>query len=79
MQIGCGVYEHSVRGRLYLYFWHYESQGGRRNQVSEYVGPARAARARQEALHRVEAYFDRMAVEFHRLRSGTVASLAGPR
>ena len=76
MQIGCGVYEHAVRGRMYLYFWHYEGQGGRRKQVSEYVGPANSPRAHQEAARRCEAYFGRMSVEFDRLRSTTVGALA---
>src|SRR5438094_851430 len=39
MQVGCGVYVHPVRERRYLYFWHYESRGGSRVQVKEYMGP----------------------------------------
>src|SRR3989304_1250593 len=49
MQIGCGVYELTIRDRPYIYFWHYESKGGRRVQVKEYVGPARSPEARAEA------------------------------
>ena len=76
MQIGCGVYEHEVRGRPYLYFWHYETQGAHRRQVSEYIGPAGSNRARQEAGRRCEAYYDRMALELDRLRAATVAALS---
>jgi len=75
MQIGCGVYEHRVRGRPYLYFWHYETQGASRRQVTEYLGPAGSARSREEALRRCEAYYARIAREVRRLREATRASL----
>ena len=39
MQVGCGVYAHTVRGNQYLYFWHYENRGASRVQVKEYLGP----------------------------------------
>ena len=54
--IGCGYCEKTVHGRAYLYFWHYETRGGRREQVEEYVGPARSGRARQEVTRRAAAY-----------------------
>ncbi len=73
MQIGCGVYELTIRDRPYLYFWHYESKGGRRVQVKEYVGPARSPEARDEAGRRCEAYFDRVASALERIRHRTVA------
>ncbi len=81
MQIGCGVYELTIRNRPYLYFWHYESKGGRRVQVKEYVGPARSPDARVEAGRWCEAYFDRAAADLVRLRKATVTSalLAGLR
>ena len=79
MHIGCGVYEHEVRGKLYLYFWHYETQGGRRRQVSEYVGPANSIRSRQEAARRCEAYYGRVQVDLDRLRGGTLAALSSSR
>jgi hypothetical protein len=66
MQVGCGVYLHTVRGRAYLYFWHYESRGGRRVQIKEYVGPARATRTRDEAFRRCEAYYRRATQELNR-------------
>jgi len=73
MQIGCGVYELTIRDRPYLYFWHYESKGGRRVQVKEYVGPARSPEARAEAGRRCEAYFDRGTADLARMRKATVA------
>lgn len=77
MQIGCGVYEHEVRGRSYVYFWHYESQGGRRRQINEYVGPAGVPRSRQEAARRCEAYYARAAEALDRMRTMTLAQLGG--
>ncbi len=76
MQIGCGIYEHTVRGRRYLYFWHYETQGGRRRQISEYIGPAGASRSRQEAARRCDADYARAAESLGRLRAGTLAQLS---
>src|SRR2546427_13290829 len=40
MQVGCGVYELEIRRHRYLYFWHYETKGGARRQVKDYVGSA---------------------------------------
>ncbi len=74
MQIGCGVYERTIRDRPYLYFWHYESKGGRRVQVKEYVGPARSPGARDDAGRRCEAYFDRAAADLQRMRRATVTA-----
>lgn len=76
MQIGCGVYEHVVRGRPYLYLWHYETAGGRRRQVKEYLGPARSAEIRAEAIRRVDAYYRRASAELQRLRRVTLAEIA---
>ncbi len=77
MQLGCGVYEHEVRGRPYLYFWHYEDRGGRRVQIKEYVGPARSDRSRTEAARRCEAYWRRATEELARMRDRVMAFL-GP-
>lgn len=78
MQVGCGVYIHTVRGREYLYFWRYETQGNRRRQMIEYVGPAGSILAREDARRRCEAYYARMAEELKRLRSATLMSLSTP-
>ncbi|HYR82024.1 MAG TPA: hypothetical protein VEN80_06975 [Thermoplasmata archaeon] len=75
MQVGCGVYRHSVRGREYLYFWHYETQGRSRVQVKEYVGPARSPRSTAEAARRCEAYYQRAAGELERLRAISLATI----
>lgn len=75
MQVGCGVYAHTVRGRKYLYFWHYETRGGSRIQVKEYVGPVASGRARAEAARRCEAYFARAAQDLDRMRIGTLAGI----
>lgn len=76
MQIGCGVYEHVVRGHRYLYLWHYETAAGRRTQVKEYLGPADAEEVRAEAIRRVDAYFRRAAADLQRLRKVTLAEIA---
>ena len=57
--LGCGYCEKTVHGRPYLYFWHYETRGGRREQIEDYLGPARSERARQEVARRTEAYVTR--------------------
>ncbi len=76
MQIGCGVYEHVVRGRPYLYFWHYETEKGQRRQSKEYLGPADLKEVRAEAIRRVDAYFRRATAELQRLRKETLATIA---
>ena len=79
MHIGCGVYELRIRDRPYLYFWHYESKGGRRVQMKAYLGPAGSPDARAEAGRRCEAYFDRVASALARIRQRTVAAAIGRR
>ena len=75
MQVGCGVYPHTVRGRRYLYFWHYETRGASRVQVKEYVGPAGSSRTRAEAMRRCEAYYARAAEDLERMRLGSAAAI----
>ncbi len=75
MMLGCGYCEKTVHGRPYLYFWHYESRGNRREQVEEYVGPARSPRARQEVARRVAAYAERAQAELTRYVRDTHAAL----
>ena len=76
MQIGCGVCEFEIKGKPYLYFWHYETKAGRRVQVRDYVGPAGSPEAPREAARRCEAYYGRMAGEIARMRRATLASVA---
>ncbi|HEY7587500.1 MAG TPA: hypothetical protein VIB49_01970 [Thermoplasmata archaeon] len=73
MQVGCGLYELEVKGRRYLYFWHYETRGGRRIQVKEYVGPARLRRSREDGARRCDAYFRRSAQELEKMRAIAIA------
>lgn len=77
MQIGCGVYVHTIRARAYLYFWHYESKGRSRVQVKEYIGPARVARSITEAIRRCDAYYLQAAEELQRLRASSEATIRG--
>jgi len=79
VQIGCGVYEHDVRGRSYLYFWHYESLGGSRRQIKEYLGPAEDRETRSEAIRLVDAYYRKVARELEHLRKSTLSGLARAR
>jgi hypothetical protein len=67
MMLGCGYCEKTIHGRPYLYFWHYETRGGRREQVEEYVGPARSPRSREEMLRRLDAYVRRAQEDLARL------------
>jgi hypothetical protein len=59
MMLGCGYCEKTVHGRRYLYFWHYETRAGRREQIEEYVGPAGSERARQQVSRKTAAYVRR--------------------
>ncbi len=76
MMLGCGFCEKTVHGRPYLYFWHYESRGGRREQMEEYVGPARSSRARQEVARRVAADAERAHAELAGFVRETHAAMA---
>ena len=49
MQPGCGLRVRKIKGRWYVYVWHFN--GPRRGrQVHVYVGPAEAPRTRERAL-----------------------------
>lgn len=76
MMIGCGYCEKTIHGTRYLYFWHYESRAGRREQVEEYVGPARNPRARQEVARRVAAYAERARADLDGFVRETHAEMA---
>ncbi len=77
MMLGCGYCEKTVHGRPYLYFWHYETRGGRRDQVEEYMGPARSVRARLEVARRTAAYVERAEGELQVFLKGVRAEMAG--
>ena len=80
MELGVGVRVKPVKGRDYLYVWHYEPAGGRRRQVYQYVGPAADADARGRAIDLLEAHA-RKAIEEARRRiaSGRATALASAR
>jgi hypothetical protein len=59
MQIGCGFRLKEIRQRRYVYFWHYESQGGRSRQVYEYMGPTTSPRTSRRLRGAMDAYFAR--------------------
>jgi len=76
MMIGCGYCVKTVRRGRYLYFWHYEDRGGRREQIEEYVGPAKDSRSREEIVRRVAAYADRARTTMGRFVERTRAEMA---
>ncbi|HEY7588984.1 MAG TPA: hypothetical protein VIB49_09615 [Thermoplasmata archaeon] len=77
MQVGCGVTMKEIRGRPYLYFWHYEDRGGRRHQVFQYIGSAGSEAARQRLAEAVDAYYERVLADVRRRRSETLARAMG--
>jgi len=80
MQIGCGYRVMDVRGRAYLYFWHYEPKDGRRRQMYDYVGPARDAEARRKVVDLLEQYTRRAIEEARRhLQAERIEAMAASR
>ena len=77
MQIGCGLTTKEIRGRPYLYFWHYEERGGRRVQVFQYIGTPHSASARSKLEAAIAAYFDRVAEELRERRAALLARVPG--
>lgn len=77
MQVGCGLTTKEIRGRPYLYFWHYEDLGGRRAQVFQYIGSPRSASARPRLEAAIAAYFDRVSAELRERRTALLARLPG--
>jgi hypothetical protein len=75
VQVGCGVSVKRIRGRPYLYFWHYEDRGGRRVQVQQYLGSPRNESTRQRLTLAVEAYYDRLQDELRRRRQEALSRL----
>ncbi len=73
MQVGCGLTTKMIRGRPYLYFWHYEEHGGRRVQVFQYIGSPRSPEARPRLEAAIAAYYERVTAE---LRDRRLALLA---
>ena len=71
MMLGCGYCVKTVQHRRYLYFWHYENRGGRREQVEEYVGSANDWEARDRVSRKVAAYAERARIEMGRFVART--------
>ncbi len=78
MQVGCGLTTKEIRGRPYLYFWHYEERGGRRVQVFQYIGSPRSLAARGRLETAVSAYYDRLTAELRERRMALLAKLPPP-
>jgi len=49
MQAGCGLLVRKIRGRWYVYLWHYNGPERGRQQIL-YAGPAGKAKTREKAL-----------------------------
>ena len=78
VQLGCGVTTKEIRGRPYLYFWHYEERGGRRVQDFRYLGALRSDAARQRLEEALDAYLDRLTGELRRRRGEILARALPP-
>ena len=76
VMLGCGYCVKTIRKRPYLYFWHYESRSGGREQVEEYIGPARDSKAREEVARRVSAYVEQARSDPGRFLDTTRAEMA---
>jgi len=78
MQLGCGVRTMTVKGRDYLYLWHYESRDGRRRAVHDYVGPVRDPDSARKAVDALEAYarkaFDEARRQLQAAKAGAVSA-----
>ena len=78
MQVGCGLTTKEIRGRPYLYFWHYEERGGRRVQVFQYSGASRSPSARGCRESADSAYYERVTVERRDWRLALLARIPPP-
>ena len=60
MRVGCGLRVRRIDGNEYLYFWHYEREGGRSVRREDYVGPARDTGSRRDATRKLLTYHRRV-------------------
>jgi hypothetical protein len=79
MQVGCGFRVKAVRGRDYVYFWHYEDRDGRSRQVHDYLGPRRSAATARRLVEAVETYFARASNDLRRQLEAHRAAIAAMR
>ncbi|OGS49652.1 MAG: hypothetical protein A3K65_06800 [Euryarchaeota archaeon RBG_16_68_12] len=68
MEVGCGARVREIRRQRYVYFWHYEREGGRSVRREDYLGRVDSERARQGLLRRMAAYHARAEQELARRR-----------
>lgn|SRR3990170_5013946 len=73
MQIGCGATVKEIRGRRYLYFWHYEDRNGRRIQAFRCLGPAHRSSTQDRLAEAISDYYERMALELRRRKEEALA------
>ncbi len=80
MELGCGVRVMTVKGREYLYVWHYENRDGRRRQVYDYIGPAADPEVRRRAGDVLDTH-TRKAIEDarRRVQAGKTEAMAAGR
>jgi len=78
VQLGCGLTTKEIRGRPYLYFWHYEERGGRRVQVFRYLGSSQSEATRQKLAELLDAYVERVTAEVRRKRADILARALPP-
>jgi hypothetical protein len=77
MELGCGVRVMTVKGRGYLYVWHYETRDGRRKQEFDYIGPATDPEARRKASEALDTHTRKAMEEARRrLRAGRIGAMA---
>jgi hypothetical protein len=79
MQVGCGFRVKAIKGKDYVYFWHYEDRDGRSRQVYEYLGPRKSAGTARRLVEAVEAYFAEASVDLHRQLGAQRAAIAALR
>jgi len=79
MQIGCGFRIKEIKGRDYVYFWHYEDRGGRSHQVYDYIGPRRFSDTARRLEARLDSYFASKRAELGRQHVANRAAIAALR
>lgn len=66
MQLGCGLGVKEIRGRPYLYFWHYESRSWGSHRAWTYLGPLGCPSTRRRAADLLLEYHIRVRREVDR-------------
>ena len=79
MQIGCGFRIKAMKGRDYVYFWHYEDRSGRSRQVYEYMGPRRSAATARRLVEALDGYYANAAEDLRRQLGASRTAIAALR